>query len=494
MEDRSQVKVIRKSTQGTFTESEVLNTCFGMIKGHYPAGVYYLMPNANKVSDFSKSRFKPLIDENPDTIGCFVRSTDSATLKRIGRAFLYFRSGRLSQNIGKGDMKSSAALKGDPCDHAVFDEYDEMDMNIDEFVDGRMAKSRIGTKTYLANPTIPDYGSDAKFQQSCQYYWHCKCFVCGWYTCLDLEEYWPEDGSECKVLRRRKDGTVYRACRHCGAELWPSNGQWVAKRPEIKDFAGYTIGHASYPWMDLKKLLDAWENPNVDRANLIRIRLGRPYMEAENRLTHEQIYRCCGKRGMVDTDPGPCSMGVDQGGGTGDLFHVVVGKRVTIHATVKAMILKMSILKGWAELDTYMRRYHVTRCVIDGLPNQKDARAFAHRHKGKVFLSYFSKTQKDGFTWDEKEFKVNSYRTEAMDESHDELQNGLLLLPRRSKLVETYADHCHATAKKLDEDEETGVKRYIYIPKLGGPDHFRLAQCYETMARVGKPKRLFPAA
>jgi len=492
MSVRPPEKVIRKSTQGTFTEGEVLNTLQGMITGYYKKGVYYLFPSKDKVSDFSKSRFKPLIDDNPDIIGQFVKGTDSATLKRIRDAFLYFRSGRLGQDIGgRGDMKSSANLKGDPADHAVFDEYDEMDMKSEEFVDGRLAKSEIGTKSFLANPTIPDYASDTKFQKSSQEYWHCKCIHCGWYTCLDLEEYWPEDGSPCLAIRWRKDGTAYRACRHCGKELYPQLGQWVAKKPDIKDILGFTIGHASYPWINVTKLLKVWESPDVDRGNFIRLRLGRPYIEAENRLTHQQIYDCCGKQGMYDSDAGSCSMGVDQGGGEGDLFHVVVGKKITIHSTIKAQILKLSILKGWDELDKYMKRFNIYRCVIDGLPNQKDAYKFANRHKGKVFLSFFSEHQSGPYKWDEKDFKVNSYRTDAMDESHEELAAGALLLPHRSKLVDKYADHCHATAKKLETDEKTGTKRYIYIPKLGGPDHFRLAQAYETMARMGKSKQRY---
>jgi hypothetical protein len=45
-------------------------------------------------------------------------------------------------------------------------------------------------------------------------------------------------------------------------------------------------------------------------------------------------------------------------------------------------------------------------------------------------------------------------------------------------------------AKKLEEDEETGSKRYIYV-KLG-PDHFRHAFNYETMARHSVRNCLFP--
>lgn len=481
MSIRPAVKVIKKGTQGTFTEGEVLGTLHGMIYGYYPTGVYYLFPNKDKVSEFSKSRFKPLIQDNPDTIGCFVRDTDSATLKRIGSGFLYFRSGRLGIDL-RHEMKSSAALKGDPADHAVHDEYDEMHPGIDEFVDGRLAKSPIQTKSYLANPTLPDYGIDAKFQRSSQEYWHIKCQHCSWYTCMDLEESFP------KLLHRRKDGSVFRACRHCGKELDPRLGQWVQERQSEKDIIGFTIGHPSYPWINLKKLLDKWEDPETDKANFTRLKRGLAYIEAENRLSLKEVYDCCGTDGIVSSDPEPCFMGVDQGGSDQDLFHIVIGKK---HPAKAGKIVYMAIEKGWTELDRFMKIFNVRRCVIDGLPNQDDARKLAHRWPGRVFLSYFNENQKGNDRWDEESYIVNSNRTESMDASHKEISDQNIVLPRKTEIVEKYASHCHSTAKKLQEDEKTGSKRYVYIPKLGGPDHFRLAQCYETMARQGAPRKMF---
>lgn len=469
------------------TEGEVLNTLHGMIHGYYPTGVYYLFPNKDKVSEFSKSRFKPLIHDNPDTIGCFVRDTDSATLKRIGSGFLYFRSGRLGIDL-QGEMKSSAALKGDPADHAVHDEYDEMHPGIDEFVDGRLAKSPIHTKSYLANPTLPDYGIDAKFQASSREYWHIKCQHCRHYTCLDLEEMWPINGT-CKALHRQTDGSVIRACQHCGRDLDPRFGEWVAERPAEKEIIGFTIGHPSYAWINAKKLLNDWENPASDKANLIRLRLGRAYIEAENRLSVEEVYACCGSMGISSGETAPCSMGVDQGGSAQDLFHILIGKK---HNSKVGQIVHVTIEKGWSELDGLMKRFNIHRCVIDGLPNQDDARKFAARFPGKVFLSYFSESQKGAYKWDEEKWEVSSNRTEAMDASHKEIAERRLVLPARSGMIELYAQHCHHTAKKLMVDEKTGTKRYVYIPKLGGPDHFRLAQCYESMARNGTPGLMFP--
>ena len=55
-----------------------------------------------------------------------------------------------------------------------------------------------------------------------------------------------------------------------------------------------------------------------------------------------------------------------------------------------------------------------------------------------------------------------------------------MTLPRRSALVEEFARHMAADAKQLDEDEETGIKRYRYIKT--GENHFSLAFTYAWMA------------
>jgi len=484
---RPMVKIIRKATQMLFTESEVLDVIHGMIHGLYPVGVYYLFPSKDKVSDFSRARFRPLIKRNPDTIGLHVKDTDSVNLKQIGNAFLYFRSGRLAQEI-QHQMKSSGALKGDPCDHAVFDEFDEMwpCEDVDSFVDARMSHSQVRTKHYLANPTLPDYGISEKFEESDQEYWHCKCIKCNAWTCMDDEDLSPDELFRQRIIEL-KSGEVIRACSKCGAALNPERGQWVAKRPDITDMIGFTIGHPSAPWIQPADLLKEWRRTN-DKANFIRLKLGRPWVEAENRLSIEDVLKCCGYDGISSSDIGPCYMGVDQGGSEQDLLHIVIGKNHPVRA---AKYLYVGIDKGWFELDRLMESFRVVRCVIDGLPNQDDARRFARRHPGRVFLSYFSDSMKGAYKWDEQQQIVNSNRTEAMDASHKELQAQDLILPKRCDVVDKFARHCNAVAKKLEEDEETGSKRYIYV-RLKKEDHFRLANCYEAMARQGSPNLLLP--
>ena len=82
--------------------------------------------------------------------------------------------------------------------------------------------------------------------------------------------------------------------------------------------------------------------------------------------------------------------------------------------------------------------------------------------------------------WDGSHSTVTVNRTEALDASLGAVREKLVELPRRMPIVEEFAKHLAADAKILDEDEETGAKRYRYIRT--GPDHYSLAFCYAWMA------------
>jgi hypothetical protein len=165
----------------------------------------------------------------------------------------------------------------------------------------------------------------------------------------------------------------------------------------------------------------------------------------------------------------------------------VIGKR---HPEKAGQIVHISIYKDWEELDRLMRNFSVSRCVVDALPETRNARAFAERFKGKVFLNYYNIHQKGSYAWNEKELIVSCNRTESLDASHKEIMDQDFILPRENEIVKEFAQHLHNVAKKLEEDEETGSKRYVYV-KLG-PDHFRHAFNYEVMARQNAPNLLFP--
>ena len=170
-----------------------------------------------------------------------------------------------------------------------------------------------------------------------------------------------------------------------------------------------------------------------------------------------------------------CSMGVD----TGAELHVVVLKCDDDDAA-KQHLIHLSVCHDFSDLDPLMKRFKVGRCVIDGLPEMHAARAFAKRNRGHVYLNFFNQHQRGAANWDRPARMVQVNRTEALDASRTAIRERKVVLPRRAPLVELFARHLAADAKILDEDEETGAKKFRYVRT--GEDHFSLAFTYAWMA------------
>ncbi len=479
MQSTAQRKCVRKATQMGFTEAEVIDSLHGCIYGRYPKGVLYLFPTRNDVTDFSAARFKPLITENPYAIGRYVRDTNRENLKKVGGGLIYFRSG----------FVAGATLKSIPVDKVDFDEFDEMSMAARGLAIKRMARSEVQKETYLANPTLPDYGVDKIYEEeSDRRTWEIKCSKCGKHS--SLERYFPpgEPGKHVECLERLKDGRVIRLCPKCrDRELYTRDGVWVARNPERTEYMeGYWISHLNNILTNPKEILDRYELLDTlkpfEVAQFWNLDIGIGYVDAANRLSVEQVLALCGTDGIPTKDIGPCSMGVDQGND----IHVVIGKRLPD----KGKIVYVGVHKDWEELDPLMDHFNVSCCVVDALPEQRNARAFAGRHEGSVYLNYYNEHQKGAYNWNSKDYIVMCNRTESLDASHKEIMEEAVILPKQCDPVQLFARQLHNVAKKLEEDEESGSKRYVYI-KLGD-DHQRHAYNYEVMARGMVGEALIP--
>lgn len=454
-------QVEMKAAQLGLTTKAMLRSFYSLRHAEYK-GVLYLFPSRTDVLDFSKSRITPLLEENPE-IQDWIRDTDSAGLKRVWNGSLYLRG-----------MVSRVGLKSIPVDFTVFDELDEAPPKMVDMAVERMAHSEFKHILKLSNPTLPDYGIDLAFQETDQRYWMLKCRFCNNWTCLPLE--FPQG------LIENPNGEVIRVCTRCKGRLDISKGQWVAQKPSITDKRGYQYSQLFSHYVDPKDILHQFRTTN-NLTDFYNLKIGLAYVEAHNRLSVEQVLDLCGTEGIVSESKGPCFMGIDQGS---DL-HVVIGQK---HPQKAGKIVHMEVYKDWEELGPLMKRFNVLRAVVDALPETRNARAFAKRHEGKVYLNYYNEHQKGSYAWNEKELIVSCNRTESLDASHNEVMKGELILPKRCQIVEEFAQHLHHAAKKLEEDEETGSKRYIYV-RVGGDDHFRHAYNYEAMARQNSPKLLF---
>ncbi len=485
LQEETRGGVLKKGAQMGFTSIVELKSVHGLIHGRYPQGVLYLFPTRDDVTDFSKGRFKPLIDDNP-SIAAMVSDTDAANVKRIGRSMLYLRGARSSQRI-QGVKKTSSQLKSVPVDRVVFDEVDEMEQAMVDLAMERMSHSVVQEVVYLSTPTIPDYGIDKLYQDSDQRVWMIRCQSCNGETCLELE--FPD------CILERSDGTYYRACKKCGKEITPSNGRWFAQVPsKSKTLTGWWISQLNSAYVNPGTILRLFRDPpNGNIAEIYNSKLGMAYIAAENRLTPPDLWPVLGRYPMLERHPGPTAMGVD----VGKDLHVVIVDRPYDKGLRVVKVCRRSMfaddrdrIKGISSLDPLhdlIVSYNVKTVVIDNLPEPVKVRNLREIESIEVYGCEYLRGGRGVVNWDSSKGIVTVNRTEICDSTHDlVITPGMFQLPRRSEEIEEYfiPQMCNL-AKVLEEDAETGSKEFWYR-KLG-VDHYRHALNYALLGsqRIG---------
>lgn len=459
-----------------WTEKSVLKTLHGMCHNRYPQGVLHLFPTNDDVQDFSKARFSPLIEANPDAIGRYVRNTDAVNIKRINSSMLYLRGARATSRI-QGLSSSSSKLKSIPVDRIVEDEYDEMDPSMVALALERVAHSKVKEVEKLSTPTVPDYGVDADYKKSDQMVWAILCQACNSRTVLEIE--FP------RCLSRRPDGSAFRSCIRCGAEIFPRNGEWIPQSPSNKDIRGYWISQLNSMYVSPTVILDEYERISEltggERQVFYNSKLAMAYVDAANRIRPSDLWQTVGQDAMDSRHPGPCGMGVD----VGSWLHVVIGYKPL--RGVSRMIYA-GRHKEWNELRDLALRYGVDTMVIDMEPEIHKAREFQRAaDRYSVFLCDYQVHQRGDARWNLDERQVVVNRTEILDRVHTRVTTpGCFIMPRRNQeLEEHYVPEMCNLVKVLVESKD-GTKEYVY--KQVGPDHYRHATAYLLLALERVPQ------
>ncbi len=463
-DDSSPHVVLSKAAQIGGTTWAILRAIHACLTGL--SAIYYF-PTRTDVLDFSRSRVGPLLADNP-FLSRLMTETDTAGLKRIGDAYLYLRG-----------MQSSVGMKSVPADMVVFDELDETPPAAKAMAKERLAHSDFKRVIELSNPSLPDYGIDEQFQKSDQRHWTLRCQSCGHWT-APVKEFPTKLGQEVKVIQPRPDGSYYLACLKCGGELDLAAGEWVADFPD-RTIHGYRISQLFSSKVDPGEILDEYRTTRFpDR--FYNLKVGIPWADLERRLDIMSVLALCGDAPMAERSDGPCIMGVDTGK---DLHVVILGAR---GEEGRRKVIYLATCHDFSDLDTLMERFHIGRCVVDGLPETHATRDFARRHPGRVHLSFFNEHQRGSPKWDRESMTVQVNRTEALDASRAAIREKRVALPRRQPIVEEFATHMAGDAKVLEEDPDTGAKRYKYVRT--GPDHFSLAFTYAWLAASAPERRI----
>ncbi|MCH7779465.1 MAG: phage terminase large subunit family protein [Acidobacteria bacterium] len=460
-DDTAQHIVLTKAAQIGGTTWAILKALHACTMG---LNCLYLFPTKTDVIEFSKSRVGPLLRENR-FLGRLVRDTDTAGLKRIGDSYLYLRG-----------MQSTVGIKSIPVDMIVFDELDEATPDAKALAKERLSHSDFKRIVELSNPSLPDYGIDEAYQLSDQRHWTVRCDRCRTWTALDKE--FPDKlGQEVRIIRQREDDEYYRACPKCDAELDMAEGEWVADFPDRKTH-GYLISQLFSPKVDAGEILLDYRRTRFPER-FYNLKIGIAWADNQNRLTAAEVLTHCGEHGLLEESTEPCTMGVD----TGKELHVVIS-RFNVKKKDKREVVFIGTRQEYTELDELMKRFEVSKCVIDALPEIHATREFANRFHGRVLMNYFVESQRGSYSWDYKEHIVRENRTEALDASRKVVRDGRVVFPRSGKLMQEFAEHMAADVKQLIEDQETGAKSFRYVRT--GTDHYSLAFTYDCIAWSGE--------
>lgn len=461
---------LMKGTQGGASITVLFKCLHGMIYKHLPKGVMYLFPNADNVREFSQSVLSPLIGMNPilsKWIKTAKRGTDTTSLKTVGTSNLFMRGANLTKKVG-GLVDESGALKGIPVDTVVFDEVELMEPESIAKAKGRYGASEVKGEIYIGNPGIPDYGIDKIFHNSDQRHWFRKCQHCGEFTCAELT--FPD------CVKIRHDGTGFIGCMKCGKEVFVRDGEWVAQDRGKSDYMhGYRWSQLTSPPNDPAEILAEFTNPpEGNLADVYRIRLGLPYISAEEKLTTAQVLSRCGPFIMPNVDVGPCAFGLD----VGKIKHLVIGKKTGQRSFE---IVKVARLSNWDDISSIIYRFNCKSGVIDIRPYEDEARKFQKEHKNiRIFLCEYSETTPIGTHFNPKTGIVSVNRTEVCDATHRLVADeGRLSLPRNCDEIMEFARQVCDPAKILEVNKKTHQAIYRY---RGTEDHYRHALNYFLLA------------
>lgn len=362
--------------------------------------VLYVLPTSVTASDFSKARFGGAL-----ALSTYLRSifTDinSVNLKQTGANTLYIRGSRGDSN-----------LVSIPVSELILDEVDRMEQSqiwlALERLSGQLNKHVWGIST----PTVPDFGIHRMYTGSTQEHYLFPCPACG----RRIELKWPDSfamAGEHVTDARCEDS--YLKCYECQAKLehkdkpnFLKHAYWEPfdknANPEVRGFHinqlySYTITPGELAVAYHRGLGD-----ELASKEFFNSKLGLPFISDGARVTDDMLNTALEGSTHTKDSPRPeragriITMGIDRG-----LWNYVEvdewffdGWSLDINANAHCKVLYEAQFHEEdfdRTVDQLMAEWQVLACVLDADPGPMDARRFARRFPGYVWLCRYRSGQ-----------------------------------------------------------------------------------------------------
>lgn len=446
--------------------------------------VLYVLPTQMNASDFSKSRFNTALMNSPYLNELFT-DTNTVGLKQAGGTNLYIRGSRGDSN-----------LKSIPVSVLILDEADEMDQRAIWLALERLSGQIHKFVFSLSTPTIPNFGIHKLYLQGTQEHFYFKCPKCGRQTELVFPECLEICGESITDPNVKRSHLKCKECKkkieHEDKPEFLKTGVWRPTMSVDEDHRSFYINQmysfTVKPW----ELAAAYFRGLGDEAAMVEFynsKQGLPYIPDGGQVTDGEIdnavrnYFKENQRPDIGTDR-LIVMGVDQG----KMNHVVVVEFFVngggdLNASADAKVLWEGKLPGddFDTLDPLMREWQIRACVIDADPQINDARRFARRFPGYVYLCRYRRgvTGKELQVSEEDSYApiVTVDRTNWLDASMGRFHSDRVTLPADTS--HEFRENVKALVRTYEKDDQ-GNPKAVYLNT--GPDHFGHAFNYAEIA------------
>lgn len=397
------VLVLMKCAQVGFTVMEMLATIYLGLR-FAPSTVGMFLPDMNLAGLKSSERFMPIVRSVPSVHKLMTQESADGSGTKKGEGNV--RTRRIGDSMFVFSWTSGrATTESIPMDILSFDEVQEMTLEQMEKTIERLSASNIRLVIMGSTANWPDSDIHHWFKRGSQQRFRSTCPDCG--ASKPLDDYFPN------CIRYFQDIDAYRyVCAECGGIISDSqNGQWVADNPEADPPIDLSIPKRDRPWrirsihfpqflsptISAGEIMSAYQTA-TDMKNFYNRKLGKPYLDpSQVPVTMEHLNQCVdlGKAAGVSWKQRAkgAFMGVDQMGN----YNVVVikerlpdGRQATIH------VEEVYSTDPFARCSELMEAFGVAVAVVEINPNYNDAKRFANRHPGKVFICDSFGTVKEG--------------------------------------------------------------------------------------------------
>jgi hypothetical protein len=452
--------------------------------------VLYVLPTSLIASDFSKARFGGALSLSPYLKSIFT-DTNAVNMKQAGNCTLYIRGSRGDSNLVSIDVSE-----------LILDEVDRMDQDKIFLaltrLDGQLSKHVWGIST----PTIPKFGIHKLYMGSTQEHFMFRCPSCSRLT----ELIWPdcmEIIGEHATDERCKES--YLKCKECKAKLhhqdkpnFLKSAVWESFAPNSNpDVRGFYINQLySFTKQPGELVVEYFRGHGDELAakEFHNSKLGLPFIgdkagvtdamldKALEGSTHQKIDLRPDRAGRVIT------MGIDRGlwnyVEVCEWFFDKYSIDLNVSATCKVLYEGKFHEENFDRtVDELMREWQVLACVCDADPGPMEARRFARRYPGFVWLCRYRRgvSAKDIQITDEEDGSPMA----TVDRSHwlsaalGRFKTNPTRITLPKDVSHEYREHIKALVSTyIRDDHGNPTLDFVNI----GADHFGHARCYAEIA------------